>query len=76
MNVELANEAKVTSSASGSLERRAGGRTIILRKVYFIPTLNANLISCSRLDENGITINTLESQCCLFNGRNKNKFFG
>lgn len=72
MNIELANEAKVSASARGKIEFWAGGRTVILSKVYFISTLNVNLMWSSRLDKNSIKTNILKIQCSLFDRQNNN----
>lgn len=52
-----------------------GGRTIILR-VYDIPMLNVNLISCSRLEKNVIMTNISKNQCNILEQRNNNELYG
>lgn len=59
-----------------SIEVRAGGRAVILSTVCYIPMLNVNLMSCSRLDENDITRYTSKRQRSLFDRGNNNELLG
>lgn len=55
VEVELANGSTVKSRRQGKVLVDTGILILVLRTVYFIPTLWLNLLSCSSLDEYGIT---------------------
>lgn len=51
VQVELCNDSEISSNQIGRLPLRMGSERTILNSVYFIPELNPNVISCSRLDK-------------------------
>lgn len=63
--VELANRATTTSCSQGYFEDHVGGRLNFLCKVYLVPYLKLNLLSCSRLDDFGITTTVARGKCKL-----------
>lgn len=63
MRTELANRTRVTLSWRGSELIRVEGRKVMLSMVFYVLMLKLNLISCSRLDENGIMTIILKNHC-------------
>lgn len=65
LEVKLANGAKHEDSGKSSAEIHARGIIIILSSVFYIPSLNVNLIICHRMHDKGITKSTAKDRCTL-----------
>lgn len=67
INAELANDAEVTSSKIGTVRVRFGNVKLFTCQAFYIPKLKLDLLSCSRLDDCGLTSTIAKGTCELFN---------
>lgn len=76
IQVELANDTVVTATGKGTVPVDVSGSRIPLTNVHYIPDLKMNLLSCTRLDGDGITSVISRNRCKLFDRENKNSLLG
>lgn len=74
INVELANGANASSTLRGHIGIDTGRARVMVRNVYYIPDMSLNFLSCSRLDEKGVTT-TIAQRRCIFSDRRDNDTF-
>lgn len=66
IQIEIANGMVVTSSREGSVTTSTDIEWFTLGTVYYIPFSQVNFMSCSRLDEYGVTTSIAKCNCSLY----------
>lgn len=64
--IELENGKVETSSGKSSIAVGTWSASFSLKIVYYIPSLRINLMSCSRLKEQGATTSMKKAHCVLY----------
>ena len=66
LSVEMANGSVASSNARGrTIIRLSNGNLLEITNVCYVPSLQMNLLSCSRLYLKGITVLFLDGRCTL-----------
>lgn len=65
ISVELPDGQRGTQRQRGKLIADVGCERIILSAVYYITSMNLNILSCFRLDERGVTTTIRNGKCIL-----------
>lgn len=63
VEVELENSSTVISDHEGEVALDTGRTKVTLRTVFYISTLQCNLLSCSIVEEHGVTIIIADRRC-------------
>lgn len=65
ITVELASRTSITATLKGRIELNTVIRQGIITNAHYIPTIKMSKLSCSRLDERGVTTKTERRICTL-----------
>lgn len=68
--LELAKVTTISARYRGVRDIDVGGQVNLTFKEYLVPTLKLNLLSCSQLDDYGITSNFEKGRCMLTDRKN------
>lgn len=73
MEVDLPNGTSTSSNKQGLVSVEIGHMKLMLRSVYYITALTLNALSCSRLDEHGISTEISNGSCKLIDRGQEDK---
>lgn len=76
VNFTVADGSKALATHKGEALVMVTDQPIILKNVYYGPSLHLNVMSCARLDERGLATSLAKGQCLFYHRKERNEFLG